>query len=161
MHDAHLGGDLIPWVKNVIASVTDAQDRAFLQSDLGSLFLADVKNQFKLKPVNNGLAQFVLGTTVDLGTGQIKKIGVLGTDDLLNFYFSTPYARKSTGLNDLVRRFRNTVTVAGGYTLPADAQAKEEETKGLIRVYQDYLKGKEQLSNFSAFNTAILQPAKN
>ena len=59
MHDAHLGGDLIPWVKNVIASVTDAQDRAFLQSDLGSLFLADVKNQFKLKPVNNGLAQFV------------------------------------------------------------------------------------------------------
>src|SRR5262249_31158123 len=49
----------------------------------------------------------------------------------------------------------------GGYTLPADTQAKEEETKGLIRIYQDYLKGKEKLSNFSAFNTAILKPAKD
>jgi hypothetical protein len=159
MHDAHLG-DVITWVKTTTAQVTNTADRALLQTDLRSLFLTDFRNQFRPQTYTK-LAQFVQDNTVNLGTGQIKKIGTLGVDDLLNFYFSTPYAQRLNGLNDELRRFRNVVTVAGGYTLPTDAQAKEEEAKGLIRVYQDYLKGKEQISHFSAFNTAILQPAKN
>ena len=110
------------------------------------------------------LERYLQGQRVALkGGGTVRKAGsTFGVDDLLHFYFATKYATTElSGLNDELRRFKNVITVAGGYTLPTDAEAKEEETKGLIRVYQDYLKGKEQISHFSAFNTAILQPAKN
>ena len=95
------------------------------------------------------------------GTGIIRKTGRLDVADILNFYFSTPYAAKTDGLNDEMRRFTNVVSVAGGFSLASDPDAREEEAKGLIRVYQDYLKDKQsQLSRFNEFNTNVLEPAR-
>ena len=160
--DVHIG-NVLTRVEEAIATVQDPQANAFLNQTLPKLFLADYDNQLVLTS-GGALERYLQGQRVALkGGGTVRKAGsTFGVDDLLHFYFATKYATTElSGLNDELRRFRNVVTVAGGYTLPTEPQAKEEEAKGLIRVYQDYLKGKEQLSHFSAFNTAILQPAKN
>ena len=160
--DVHIG-NVLTRVEEAIATVQDPQANAFLNQTLPKLFLADYDNQLVLDS-GGALERYLQGQQVALkGGGTVRKAGsTFGVDDLLHFYFATKYATiELSGLNDELRRFRNVVTVAGGYTLPTEPQAKEEEAKGLIRVYQDYLKEKEQLSHFSAFNTAILQPAKN
>jgi Ca2+-binding RTX toxin-like protein len=154
---------LVAWVNNTVALVTDAGDNAFLSaSEAVRLFIGDFRNQFG-DPRNNDLRNFLQGGSVNLGTGAIQKIGPLGLADILNFYFSTPYATSTAGLNDELRRFNNIISVTGGYyALPDDPEAREEEAKGLIRVYQDFLKGKEtQLGNrFTAFNANVLEFAR-
>ncbi|MDH4188215.1 MAG: hypothetical protein OEV08_14585, partial [Nitrospira sp.] len=69
---------------NRVIALTAGSDRAFLESDLGKLFLCDYENQYTITP-GGALEKFVQG----LPAFGITKQGVLGVDDLLNFYFRT------------------------------------------------------------------------
>jgi len=163
-YDQYLG-DILTHVDNsIIVTIADSQDKAFLQTDLPKLFLIDYHNQFPGGiTINGAMHSFLQGQAAALGGGRVQKVGQLGIDDLLNFYFSTKYARTASGLNDELRRFTNVLNVAGGYTLPTDAQAKEEEAKGLIRVYQDFLKPVRPSlndSHYTSFYNYVLSPAE-
>jgi len=171
-HDQYLG-EVLTFIDNIIASANPG-DQAFLNSDIAKLFLADYHNQFNidLPPKPAPLYDYLRRIPGALGGGTVLPVGEFGVDDLLNFYFSTTYATSSysistgkndgrDGLNDELRRFNNVVIVAGGFMLPTNVQAREEEAKGLLRVYQDFLKGKQgQLSYFSGFNTNVLEYAR-
>src|SRR3989338_7982249 len=140
----------------------------------GTSLTTDYHNQFNidLPPKPAPLYDYLRRIPGALGGGTVLPVGEFGVDDLLNFYFSTTYATSSysistgkndgrDGLNDELRRFNNVVIVAGGFMLPTNVQAREEEAKGLLRVYQDFLKGKQgQLSYFSGFNTNVLEYAR-
>ena len=147
--------------------VGSAEDNAFLSgSEVSRLFIGDFRNQFS-NARNNDLRSYLQRNPVNQGTGSIQIEGRVGIADILNFYFSTPYATGSIfGLNDELRRFSNIIQVTGGvYQLPQDQAAREEEAKGLIRVYQDFLKSKQsQLNalgnNFSRLNSTVLEPAR-
>lgn len=159
-HDQHVGEVLVR-VDQVIAMVADSIDNAFLKTDVPKLFLADYENQSKISP-GGALERFLQRQPATLGGGRVQQVGRLGVDDLLNLYFATDYARTTTGLNDELRRFTNVVSVAGGFSLSADPAAREEEAKGLIRVYQDYLKAKQfQLTRFTDFNASVLKVARD
>jgi Ca2+-binding RTX toxin-like protein len=152
-YDTYLG-DLIAKVDAVIGNVTDQADKSFLQTDLARLFLGDYQNQFTIGP-SGAMATFLQGGTGVLGGGSVHKVGVLGVDDLLNIYFTTAYAQTDHGLNDLMRRFINVVSGAGGYS-----GSDIDETKGVIRIYQDFLDGKQNLQYFNGFSAAVIEPAK-
>src|SRR5262249_38260991 len=131
-------GEILTRVEAAIATVQDPQANAFLKQTLPKLFLADYDNQLVLTS-GGGFEHYLQGQLVALkGGGTVRRAGsTFGVDDLLHFYFATKYATTAlSGLNDELKRFSNVVMVAGGYTLPIDPQAKEEETKGLIRIYQ-------------------------
>ena len=123
------------YVNNVIAGVGNDADRVFLQgSEIAKIFMADFRNQFSDAQYNN-LANYLKGKGVTPGTTTVSKVGTLGLDDLLNFYLSTPYASKASGLNDEMRRFKNILVFTDPYTSKTDDNY--EEAKGIIRVYQD------------------------
>jgi Ca2+-binding RTX toxin-like protein len=152
-------GLIVQWVDQTVALVSDP----FLSgSEAARLFIGDLRNQFS-PSVNNNLRKFLQGIgEVNLGTGIIRKTGTLDLSDILNFYFSTPYASTNKGLNDELRRFNNIISLTGGvYALSGDEEAQESEAKGLIRIYQDFLKEKEpQLSNTGNFKVRVLEPAR-
>ena len=158
---------IVGWVNGTVALVGSAEDNAFLSgSEVSRLFIGDFRNQFS-NARNNDLRSYLQRNPVNQGTGSIQIEGRVGIADILNFYFSTPYATGSIfGLNDELRRFSNIIQVTGGvYQLPQDQAAREEEAKGLIRVYQDFLKSKQsQLNalgnNFSRLNSTVLEPAR-
>ena len=137
-----------------VIALTAGSDRAFLESDLGKLFLCDYENQYTITP-GGALEKFVQG----LPAFGITKQGVLGVDDLLNFYFRTQQSQATP--YDPVRRFANVVEVAGGYT-PTDV----DEAKGVLQAYTFFVfpqKTQIILANASAlteFMTRVINPAK-
>ena len=151
-------GEILTRVDEAIA-LADPVDQAFLNSPLPRLFLADYHNQLTISSPGQ-MESFLQGRSASLSGGKVQKVGDLGMDDLLNFYFATKYATETPkGLNDEMRRFSNVVNVAGGYTPKTDDNY--EEAKGIIRVYQDFVKPHGTLDFYSAFHDAVIQPAKD
>jgi murein DD-endopeptidase MepM/ murein hydrolase activator NlpD len=91
--DSCLGVELdkeIAHVNSIVDSVSDPQDKAFLQTNLAILFLADYHNQYHLDK-NGKLHKFLKGESVELQGKTIQKKGVLDWADLMNFYSKTKY----------------------------------------------------------------------
>ena len=98
-------------IDGVISKVTDATNKAFLQTDFGRLFLIDYNNQFYIAP-GGEMEQFLQGGLVTLGYGKTVSVnGNLGIEDLLNFYLRTKYGQDKPG--DLIRRFSNVLEEVG------------------------------------------------
>jgi hypothetical protein len=86
---------IIAHIDSVVASVTDAADKAFLQGSIASkLFLADYHNQFHLS-IGGKLHNYLKGQSVVLGSNTIQKEGVLDWPDLMKFYAKTKYCTDS------------------------------------------------------------------
>jgi len=140
---------------NRVIGLVAGADQAFLQSDIGKLFLCDYANQLDIT-VGGPLERFVQGQTV-FG---ITKQGTLGVDDLLNFYFRTLQARQTP--HDPVRRFGN-IAQFTGYT-PTDL----DEAKGVLRAYTFFvIPNKTRITGvqggqaiLNVFTTAVIVPAR-
>ncbi len=100
-------------IDGVISKVSDSENKAFLQTDLGRVFLIDYNNQFNIA-LNGEMERFLKGESVPLGESNIVWVqikGAVGIEDLLNFYLSTKYGQEKPG--DLVRRFSNILEEVG------------------------------------------------
>ena len=161
-HGQHMA-DLEAHVMFVNQSVVDPARRTFLEGSTAlQLFLADIRNQIDPTFSRTRLVEYLNSTgaaPVSVGTARLAVTGdSLDTDDVLNYYFGLPL--NNPGINDRLRRINNDVRVAGGFSLSADLAAREEEAKGLIRVYQDFLKGRVSSSDFNTFNANVLELAR-
>lgn len=157
--DPHLGSLLN--TADAVINLTSGADRAFLESDLGKLFLSDYDNQYNIElpnfPTSPGgtLVRFVQGQEV---YGIVKQ-GVLGVDDLLNFYFRTQQSQATP--YDPIRRFANVVEIAGLYT-PSDVG----EAKGVLQAYTFFVvPNKAAIASANAgalteFMARVINPAK-
>jgi hypothetical protein len=147
---------LVAHVEQIVQSVQDGQDAAFLNGDFSVTFLADYHNQFNLK-VGGQMHKFLKGETATLGGTAVSKQGALGADDLLKAYLATTYAQTVTGLDDLLRRFRNSALVAGGV-----GPLNDEAAKGFVQVYADYILPHDAalLSHLPEFEVTVLDPAR-
>ncbi|MFB3884943.1 MAG: calcium-binding protein [Thermodesulfobacteriota bacterium] len=97
----------------IINKVADTENKAFLQTDLGRLFLIDYNNQFNISP-NKQMERFLQGETVIVGENppvQVKINGNLGIEDLMDFCLNTKYGQNHPG--DLIRRFSNILEEVG------------------------------------------------
>ena len=100
-------------IEGVINKVTDAENKAFLQTDLGKLFLIDYNNQFNIT-LGMQMERFLQGELVALGENNVVWVqikGKLGIEDLLNFYLNTKYGQDHPA--DLIRRFSNILEEVG------------------------------------------------
>jgi hypothetical protein len=126
-YNTYFDTELFPDKVIPIINMATGADHAFLESDLGKIFIVDFCNQFGTRN-RNRLKNFVAGQSVSTDKGGIiVKDGVLGVDDLLNFYFRTGYTWTKPW--DVMRRFSNIVAETG-YT-----PTSLEEAKGVLRAY--------------------------
>jgi len=128
-------------IDGVINKVSDPENKAFLQTDLGRLFLIDYNNQFNISP-NRQMERFLQGELVALGENKVVWVqikGKLGIEDLLNFYLNTKYGQDHP--EDLIRRFSNILEQEGVNNIPIT----REDAKFLAEDLLDIL-GKKYLS---------------
>ena len=98
-------------IDGVINKVTDLENKAFLQTDIGRLFLIDYNNQFYIA-TDGQMERFLQGERVILGYGKsVQMIGDLGIQDLISIYLTTKYGQDNPG--DLIRRFSNILEEVG------------------------------------------------
>ena len=120
-------------IDGVINKVTDPEDKAFLQTDLGRLFLIDYNNQFNISS-NGPMEKFLQGQEVELSYGKKVSIkGDLGIEDLLNFYLTTKYGQDHPA--DLIRRFSNDLEELGINNIcltQEDAKFLAENLQGML-----------------------------
>ena len=163
---------IVAYVDNTVTAVLDTNDQTFLlNAEAARLFMGDFRNQFSTAQ-NDNLANYLNGAAVQLNSSQpvIRKVGQLDLADILSFYLGTPHAQGISGLNDSLRRFKNIfVNNPTLNLLQSDPAARDEEAKGIILVFQDYIKEREtEFSTlpttithyFSEFVDVIITPAK-
>lgn len=149
---------------DAVINLIAGPDRAFLESDIGKLFLCDYDNQYGItlpsgSNPGGALVQFVQG----LPAFGITKQGDLGVGDLLNFYFHTQFAQSTP--HDPVRRFANVVEVAGGYA-PGNTAEGLADAKEVLQAYTEFVfPRKTQIASanpgaLSEFVTRVIDPAK-
>ena len=100
-------------INAVISRVSDPENKAFLRTDLGKLFLIDYNNQFNIT-LGMQMERFLQGELVALGENNVVWVqikGKLGIEDLLNFYLNTKYGQDHPA--DLIRRFSNILEEVG------------------------------------------------
>ena len=168
-HQQHMA-DLEAHVNYVVNSVTDIDRRTFLQGSLAArLFFADVRNQYGPLRGRIELTQYLNSSVSNPAYIRIDprrptptiRLAVsgdaLGYDDILNFFFGIP-ASFANARNDRIRRFGHIVASAAEQL---DSSALDDEAaKGLVRLYQDYLKGYEQAYGFQEINYRLINPAR-
>ena len=121
--------NLITYADSLITKAP-ADDKAFLQSDLGKLWLCDCKNQ-GFVPITSKPEQFESFLQGQAYRGYTKQ-DALSFDDILQVYFRQRQAASFVPW-DPFRRLANIVAAAGGYT-----PASLEEAKGVLRAYTYY-----------------------
>lgn len=137
-----------------------ANDKAFLESDLGKLWLCDVKNQ-GFVPVTSAPDQFNAFLQGQEYRGYTKQ-GTLSFDDILQIYFRQRQAANFEPW-DPFRRLANVVAATGGYTPDS-----LDEAKGVIRAYTYYyvsnesrlMQSQEYLNSVMAFRNSVNAPAE-
>jgi Ca2+-binding RTX toxin-like protein len=134
----------------------DSRNATFLSSTLAQLFLCDFANQYR--PKTQGLLAQFLDTGAS-GAYGITASATLGVNDLLAFYFSTPFSKSMPWIS--MSRFANVVTLAGGYT-PRDMP----EALGVLAAYTSaYLpnranfKGTARSEDLNQFIAAVVAPS--
>jgi hypothetical protein len=104
---------IVGWVSDTVALVTDSTDNAYLvNSEVARLFIGDLRNQYSYR-ANDPLRLFLQGNqnvniTIGGKTATVSKVGRLGMDDILNFYFAVP---GNAGPADKLRRFNGIISV--------------------------------------------------
>lgn len=160
-YNQYFDTELFPNKVDPVLAMATGPDLAFLQGALGRIFVIDFSNQYGSANVTR-LKNFVAGQPVlTQRGGVIQKQGVLGVDDLLNFYFRTNNAQNLPW--DPMRRFGNIVAETG--YAPVDL----DEAKGVLRAFtylyvpnEDLLHGTEgRIAAVNEFRTRVCEPANN
>ncbi len=137
---------------NTVVNSANSKDKTWLESsEIARLWIADFRNQFDpdrsidTTSQNVDLVDFIQGRQITMTLGSftrtVQKIGDLGYDDILNFYFNVPTTIAGYAADfdpDKARRFSN---ILRQVTAPITIN-NDEEAKGLARIYQEYIKVK-------------------
>ncbi|TAL43533.1 MAG: hypothetical protein EPN89_15610, partial [Methylovulum sp.] len=151
-YQRYLGSEVTD-IENIISTVSDSTDKAFLTTDAAKLFLFDYNNQYTLSS-NGALHKYLLGQPVSIGGGTtVQKQGTLDMGDLLNFYFNV---RQFDNLpNDNVRRFGNLADIID-YTPQSLSEAYS-----VLDIYNNRIEpriGQIESVNLSAFRSLVVLP---
>lgn len=154
-YDSYCNNVLIPEI-GTFQSSAEVRYSAFLNSDLGKLFIADFVNQY------GSSSRATLRTYFAGGTGFFSYAEHVdfGIGDALQVYFRTPYNKIAPW--DGMRRFINVVNEASGLTgITLDTAKQLARAYTFIKVpnESEFAASTARTTTLNAFKSTVLQPA--
>jgi len=154
-YNAYFNSVLLPEISSIQTSAS-ARYRAFLNLDIGKLFIGDFANQYSPDSRSILKAYFAGGT----GFAGYTTHSDFGLGDALQAYLRTPFNKSKPWIGML--RFSNVVIMSGGLGTLSIETARE-----IVRAYtyayvpneSNFLANDDRVNNLNLFRTGLIEPA--